>query len=98
MFAAAGVVGWQVLGAADYGYDVDYYHDEESPIEAVVIDNQGTITNGQASSDRDAVTVSHANTILSRSAGSYEVLYNSGTINAHGGVYALADTTPGLVG
>ena len=97
VFAAAGVVGWQVLGAADYGYDVDYYHDEESPIEAVVIDNQGTITNGQASADRDTVTVSHANTILSRSAGSYEVLYNSGTIPAHGGVYAIDDTPPGLV-
>ena len=97
VFAAAGVVGWQVLNVEKYGYDVDYYHDADTPIEAVVIDNQGTISNGVATADREAVEIAHANAILSRGGGSYEVLYNSGTITANGGVTAIDDTMPGLV-
>lgn len=97
VYAAAGVVGWKTLNAADYGYDVDYFHDEYSPINAVVIDNQGTISNGSAAADHEAVEISHANAIVSRGDGSYEVLYNSGTVTANGGVTAIDDTTPGLV-
>lgn len=97
VYAAAGVVGWQVLNVGKYGYDVDYYHDADSPIEAVIIDNQGTISNGRATADHEAVEISHVNAIVSRDDGSYEVLYNSGTITANGGVTAIDDTTPGLV-
>ena len=97
VFAAAGVVGWQVLNVGKYGYDVDYYHDADSPIEAVVIDNQGTISNGRATADHEAVEIAHANAILSRGDGSYEVLYNSGTVTANGGVTAIDDIMPGLV-
>ncbi|MBQ5390462.1 MAG: hypothetical protein IIU58_06100, partial [Clostridia bacterium] len=71
VYAAAGIVGWKVLNAGKYGYDVDYYHDEYSPIEAVVIDNQGTISNGRAAADHEAVEISHANAIISRGDGSY---------------------------
>ena len=97
VYAAVGVVGWKTLNAADYGYDVDYFHDESSPICAVVIDNQGTITNGSATAEHEAVSVFHTNTVVSRNDGSYEVLYNSGEITACGGVYAIDDTDPGLV-
>lgn len=97
VYAAAGVVGWQVLNVGKYGYDVDYYHDAYTPIEAVVIDNQGTISNGRATANHEAVEISHANAIVSRGDGSYEVLYNSGSITATGGVNAIDDTTPSLV-
>ncbi|MBR5871988.1 MAG: S-layer homology domain-containing protein, partial [Clostridia bacterium] len=81
--AAAGVAAMWELNVSEYGYC------DNNTVWAIVVDNRGTITNGQATADHEAVTVSHASTILSRRAASYEVYQNSGTITANGGVYAI---------
>ncbi len=88
---SAGVVGWQKLNAAENGYGEDY------SVEAVVLDNRGTITTGKVTADSEQVAVTYANAVMSRGLDIYEVLYNSGEITALGGAYAIDEMTPGCI-
>lgn len=88
---SAGVVGWQKLNAAENGYGEDY------SVEAVVLDNRGTITTGKVTADSENVTVTYANAIMSRGLSIYEVLFNSGEITALGGANAIDEMTPGCI-
>ena len=91
VYAAEGVIGWQKLNATSYGYAVD------SAIEAVVLDNRGTITTGKVTADSENVTVTYASAVVPRGLNIYEVLYNSGEITALGGANAIDEMIPGCI-
>ncbi|MBQ7981943.1 MAG: S-layer homology domain-containing protein, partial [Clostridia bacterium] len=90
-YAAAGVVGWQKLDAAAYGY-TDYPEQE-----AVVLENRGIISCGKASAESAGVTPQHGSAVFSRGIETWEVLINSGEIRAYGGTYAIDEMVPGRI-
>ncbi len=88
---SAAVVGWQKLNASEHGYG------EDTTVEAVILENRGTITTGKLTAASKDVLVTYSTTVMSRSLDSYEVLYNSGEITALGGAYAIDEMTPGCI-
>ncbi len=88
---SAAVVGWQKLNAAEHGYG------DDTTVEAVILDNRGTITTGKLSADVEDIKVEYSAAVMARDIRSYEVLYNSGTITANGGAYAIDEMTPGYI-
>jgi len=91
VYAAAGIVGWQKLDAAAYGY-TDYPGQE-----AVVLENRGNISCGKASAASAGVTPYHDNAVRSRGQETWEVLINSGEIRSYGGTYAIDEMVPGRI-
>lgn len=88
---SSAVVGWQKLNAAENGYG------EDTTVEAVILENRGTITTGKLSADNEDVRVEYAPAVMARDIRSYEVLYNYGEITANGGAYAIDEMTPGYI-
>ena len=88
---SAAVVGWQKLNAAENGYG------EDTAVEAVILENRGTITTGKLTADNEDVRVEYVPAVMARDIRSYEVLYNYGEIKANGGAYAIDEMTPGYI-
>jgi len=88
---SSAVVGWQKLNAAENGYG------ENAAVEAVILDNRGTITTGKLTAVSEDVRIKYSTAIMSRDLASYEVLYNSGTITALGGANVFDEMTPGCI-
>ncbi len=88
---SAAVVGWQKLNAAENGYG------DDTTVEAVILENRGTITTGKLTADNEDVRVEYTPAVMARDIRSYEVLYNYGEIKANGGAYAIDEMTPGYI-